>query len=61
MLACASDSLSETACTFLPDQVSDYDRKRLEVKEVEQYELFVSDEKSAIQWVRRQLSDKPMK
>ncbi len=46
---------------FLPDQVSDYDRKRLEVKEVEQYELFVSDEKSAIQWVRRQLADEPMK
>lgn len=45
---------------FLPDQVSDYDRQRLEVKEVEQYELFVSDEKSAIQWVRRQLADKPM-
>lgn len=44
---------------FLPDQVSDYDRKRLEVKEVEQYELFVSDEKSAIQWVRRQLDEKP--
>ncbi|MBK7032429.1 MAG: DNA methylase [Ignavibacteria bacterium] len=45
---------------FLPDQVSEYDRKRLEVKEVEQYELFVSDEKSAIQWVRRQLNDNPM-
>jgi hypothetical protein len=45
---------------FLPDQVSEYDRKRLEVKEVEQYELFVSDEKSAIHWVRRQLTDEPM-
>ena len=45
---------------FLVSQVTDYDRKRLEVKEVEQYELFVSDEKSAIQWVRRQLSDEPM-
>jgi hypothetical protein len=45
---------------FLPDQVSEYDCKRLEVKEVEQYELFVSDEKSAIQWVRRQLADEPM-
>jgi len=46
---------------FLPDQVSDYDRQRLEVKGVEQYELFVSDEKSAIQWVRRQLELQPMK
>jgi len=45
---------------FLPNQVSDYDRKRLEVKEVEEYELFVSDERSAIQWVRRQLADAPM-
>ena len=41
---------------FLPDQVSEYDRKRLECKDVEQYELFVSDEKSAIHWVRRQLT-----
>ena len=30
---------------FLPEQVSEYDRKRLEVREVEQLELFVSDEK----------------
>ena len=45
---------------FLPDQVAEYDQKRLEVKGVEQYELFVSDEKSAIQWVRRQLSERPM-
>ena len=44
---------------FLPDQVSEYDRKRLEVREVEQLELFVSDEKSAIQWVHRQLEAKP--
>lgn len=45
---------------FLVSQVAEYDRKRLEVKDVEQYDLFVSDEKSAIQWVRRQLSDQPM-
>jgi hypothetical protein len=46
---------------FLPEQVSEYDQKRLEVKDIEQHELFVSDEKSAIQWVRRQLSQRPMK
>lgn len=46
---------------FLPEQVGEYDRKRLEVREVEQLELFVSDEKSAIQWVRRQLASKPLK
>jgi hypothetical protein len=45
---------------FLPGQVSEYDQKRMEAKGVEQYELFVSDEKSAIQWVRRQLSVRPM-
>lgn len=45
---------------FLSEQVSDYDRKRLEVNEAEQYELFVSDERSAIQWVRRQLAEKPI-
>ena len=44
---------------FLPEQVSEYDRKRIEVREVEQLELFVSDEKSVIQWVRRQLESKP--
>jgi hypothetical protein len=45
---------------FLAEQVTEYDRKRLEVKEVEQLELFVCDEKSAIQWVRRQLNEQPM-
>jgi DNA-directed RNA polymerase subunit RPC12/RpoP len=45
---------------FLPEQASEYDRRRLEVKEMEQFELFVSDEKSAIQWVRLQLSLHPM-
>jgi len=46
---------------FLPEQVSEYDLKRVEVREVEQLELFVSDEKSAIQWVRRQLESNPTK
>jgi len=45
---------------FLSEQASEYDRRRLEVSEVQQYELFVSDEKSAIQWVRRQLTEHPM-
>jgi 16S rRNA G966 N2-methylase RsmD len=40
---------------FLPEQVSEYDRKRMEVRKVEQLTLYVSDEKSAIQWLRRQL------
>ena len=42
---------------FLSDQVVDYDRQRLSIKEVEQLQLFVNDEKTAIQWVRRKLSE----
>lgn len=45
---------------FLPDQVTEYDRQRMEVQEIEQFQLFVSDEKSAIQWVRQQLRERPM-
>jgi 16S rRNA G966 N2-methylase RsmD len=44
---------------FLPDQVTEYDRKRTSVKELRQLSLFVSDEASAIQWIRQQLHDKP--
>jgi hypothetical protein len=44
---------------FLSEQVSVYDRQRLEAKSVEQLELFVSDEKGAIQWVRSQLAEQP--
>jgi len=40
---------------FLPDQVPEYDRARLRAGQVEQLALFVSDEKSAIQWLRQQL------
>ena len=35
---------------------TEYDRKRLEVREVEQFEFFVNDEKTAIQWVRHLLT-----
>ena len=45
---------------FLPEHVAEYDRRRLDVEAVEQLELFVTDERSAIQWVRRQLDQKPM-
>lgn len=44
---------------FLPDQVAEYDRKRMTVKEVLQLSLFVSDESSAIQWLKQQLTKKP--
>ncbi len=44
---------------FLPDQVAEYDRKRMTVTEVLQLDLFVTDESSAIQWLRQQLTKKP--
>lgn len=45
---------------FLSDQVAEYDRQRGFITEVEQLQLFVNDEKTAIQWVRRLLAEKPM-
>src|SRR5688572_28994747 len=44
---------------FLSHQVVDYDRKRAGVTELKQLELFVTDESSAIRWVRQQLQVKP--
>lgn len=44
---------------FLPDQVAEYDKRRLTAKEVLQLDLFVTDESSAIQWLRQQLTKKP--
>ena len=44
---------------FLPEQATEYDRHRLGVQRIEQLELFVSDEKTAIQWVRQQLGQNP--
>jgi len=44
---------------FLSDQVTEYDRKRTTVSELRQMELFVSDEATAVQWVRQQLERKP--
>ena len=44
---------------FLPEQAAVYDKKRMTVKEVLQIELFVSDEASAIQWLKQLLTRKP--
>jgi hypothetical protein len=44
---------------FLSDQVAEYDKRRVTVKEVLQLEIFVIDESSAIQWLKQQLSRKP--
>ena len=44
---------------FLPEQIAEYDKKRMKVKEVLQLKLFVMDEASAIQWLKQQLTKKP--
>jgi len=44
---------------FLPEQVAEYDKKRMTVKEVLQLQLFVSDEATAIQWLKQLLTRKP--
>jgi 16S rRNA G966 N2-methylase RsmD len=44
---------------FLSEQVVEYDRKRTTVSELGQLQLFVSDESSAIQWLRRELRERP--
>jgi len=43
---------------FLPDQAAEYDKRRMKSERVEQLTLFVNDEKSAIQWLRQELSPK---
>jgi hypothetical protein len=44
---------------FLSDQVEEYERKRMTFSELSQMDLFVSDEASAIQWLRQQLKEQP--
>jgi DNA modification methylase len=44
---------------FLPEQAAEYDKKRMAAREVLQLELFVSNESTAIQWLKQQLTRKP--
>lgn len=44
---------------FLPEQVSDYDKKRLQYAQAPQMDLFVSDERSAIDWLIDFLRKRP--
>ncbi len=44
---------------FLEEQVAEYERKRLSVREIQQLTIFVKDEGTAIQWLRQQLGNKP--
>ncbi|KAF0196955.1 MAG: hypothetical protein FD169_627 [Bacillota bacterium] len=40
---------------FLPEQATEYDKARSQVLKIEQLSIFVTDEKSAILWVRSEL------
>ena len=51
--------LERDGMIFLPDQVDIYDRKRIQVVVAPQIELFVSDERSAIDWLAEVLRKKP--
>src|SRR5690606_17557564 len=44
---------------FLPEQVAEYDKKRAQVAQAPQMELFVSDERSAIDWLTDFLRRRP--
>lgn len=44
---------------FLDSQIAEYDKKRLVAKDFAQQALFVSDENSAIEWLRQKLMKKP--
>jgi hypothetical protein len=44
---------------FLPEQVNEYDKKRAQVESVGQLSIFVEDERSAINWLRSFLKERP--
>lgn len=44
---------------FLPEQVNEYDKKRAQVENIGQLAIFVEDERSAINWLRSFLKDRP--
>lgn len=44
---------------FLPEQVTEYDKKRAQFAQAPQMELFVSDERSAIDWLTDFLKQRP--
>lgn len=44
---------------FLPEQVNEYDKKRAQIENIGQLAIFVEDERSAINWLRSFLKDRP--
>ncbi|WP_271679098.1 DNA methyltransferase [Thermomonas mangrovi] len=51
--------LERDGMAFLPEQVAEYDKKRAQVAQAPQMELFVSDERSAIDWLADFLKKRP--
>jgi hypothetical protein len=47
------------AMSFLSEQVEAYERHRITFKELAQTELFITNESSAVAWLRQQLKAKP--
>jgi DNA modification methylase len=46
---------------FLPEQASEYDKKRILIQGLGQMTIWVEDERSAVDWLRNFLKDKPSK
>lgn len=51
--------LERDGMIFLPDQAKEYDKRRASVSTAPQMELFVSDERSAIEWLTNFLKSNP--
>ncbi len=51
--------LERDGMVFLPEQVTEYDRKRAQMPQAPQMELFVADERSAIDWLTNFLRKRP--
>ena len=44
---------------YLPEQVNEYDKKRTQIENIGQLAIFVEDERSAINWLRNFLKNRP--
>ncbi|TGD60864.1 DNA methylase [Tabrizicola sp. WMC-M-20] len=55
----ASRFVERDGMVFLQEQVAEYDRKRVQVSQPPQMEMFVSDERSAIDWTTEFLKKRP--
>ena len=53
--------LNRDEMIFLEEQAAQYDKERYTATEIGQFEMFVKDEASAIEWIRKLLAKKPQK